>query len=574
MPSLESLQAAASEHAAALEADFVGTEHLFLAWLTLATGPAAEAVSTAGLTPDAFRELLASGKARRRGPAPVAEQGGLSSQAVRTIEAATALATQAGRTDAGEDDLLLAMIREPRGFVARALTAHSLKPSRLKALARGQAPEPEAQSAARPERPARPERKATPPVESDAPAQRRRERTAVPQLGGRSRFPDDDDPIPMPPAPPRPKPTPTPIERPVATPPPTKPRRFSVMTLLYVAIPVAMWMHWAGVDPLVTFAASCVGVLPLAGLMGKATEHLAERTGPTLGGLLNATFGNAAELIIAFAALRGAHVELVKASITGSILGNLLLILGLSLIAGGRRASLVTFNRTNAGMGSAMLALAVAGLVFPALFHATHPAAAQELYFSETVATILIVTYLFSLLFVLKTHKPLFGGGHGEGHGAGADTWSVKKAVGMLTAATVGVAIMSEVLVAAVEPVTQSLGISEAFLGLIVIPVIGNAAEHGTAVLAAARGKTDLALQIALGSSTQIALLVAPLLVFAGAAMGVTGMNLVFPPYEVVGLGIAVVTSAIITLDGESHWFEGVQLLALYGMFAAAAWFV
>ncbi len=461
------------------------------------------------------------------------------------------------------------MIREPRGFVARALTAHSLKPSRLKALARGQAVEPTPER----ERPARPERKPDAPASPPADTSRRREPPPA-RASGRARTPDDDDLIPMPPAPPRPRPTPTPIERPVATPVVVSGRRFSPWTVFYAAIPLAIWMHWAGVDPILTFATSCVGVLPLAGLMGKATEHLAERTGPTLGGLLNATFGNAAELIIALAALRAAHVELVKASITGSILGNLLLILGLSLIAGGRKESIIKFNRTNAGMGSAMLALAVAGLLFPALFHSTHPAAAQELYFSETVATILIVTYLFSLLFVLKTHKPLFGGGHGEGHSSGGETWSVKKAVGMLAAATVGVAIMSEVLVAAVEPVTESLGISEAFLGLIVIPIIGNAAEHGSAVIAAARGKTDLALQIALGSSTQIALLVAPLLVFAGAAMGVVGMNLVFPPYEVVGLGIAVVTSAIITLDGESHWFEGVQLLALYGMFAAAAWFI
>ena len=298
------------------------------------------------------------------------------------------------------------------------------------------------------------------------------------------------------------------------------------------------------------------------------------RTGPHRR-LPKATFGNAAELIIALAALRAGHVELVKASITGSILGNLLLILGLSLIAGGRKSSLIQFNRTNAGMSSAMLALAVAGLLFPALFHATHPdaAASTELYLSETVSTILIVTYLFSLLFVLRTHRPLFGGGGGLATTAG-HAWSVGKAIGLLTAATVGVAVMSEILVGAVGPVTASLGISEAFLGLIVIPIIGNAAEHGTAVIAAHRGKTDLALQIALGSSTQIALLVAPLLVFAGAFMGVAGMNLVFPGYEVVGLGIAVVVSAIITLDGESHWFEGVQLLALYGMFAAAAWFV
>jgi Ca2+:H+ antiporter len=226
-------------------------------------------------------------------------------------------------------------------------------------------------------------------------------------------------------------------------------------------------------------------------------------------------------------------------------------------------------------MSSAMLALAVAGLVFPTLFHATHPAAASlvELHFSEVVAGVLIATYLLSLLFVLRTHRPLFGGGHLEHHEL-SGTWSVGKSVLLLLVATVGVGGLSEILVQAIQPVSESLGISQVFLGLIIIPVIGNAAEHGSAVTAARRGHPDLAFQIALGSSTQIALLVAPLLVFVGALLGTTGMNLVFTPFEVLGLGMAVIISAIITLDGESHWFEGLQLLALYALIGAAAWFI
>jgi Ca2+:H+ antiporter len=188
------------------------------------------------------------------------------------------------------------------------------------------------------------------------------------------------------------------------------------------------------------------------------------------------------------------------------------------------------------------------------------------------VAGILIATYLGSLLFVLKTHRPIFGGGHTAAESTGS--WSVGASVALLAVATVGVAVMSEILVHAVGPLTETLGVSEAFLGLILIPVIGNAAEHGTAVVAARRGHTDLAMQIALGSSTQIALLVAPVLVFLGAVMAVPGMNLVFSTFEVVALSIAVVTTSIITLDGESHWLEGLQLLALYAMVGTAVWFI
>jgi Ca2+:H+ antiporter len=322
----------------------------------------------------------------------------------------------------------------------------------------------------------------------------------------------------------------------------------------------------------VIFGLACVAVLPLAGFMGDATEHLSARTGPTIGGLLNATFGNAAELIIAIVALRAGLVELVKASITGSIIGNLLLILGLSLVAGGLRRPELRFNRTTAGLSATMLAAAVVGLVFPALFHATHPEPARitELRLSEGVALILIVTYGLSLLFSLKTHKWVVAS---EPHPLEEPTWGVGRAVLVLAIATVGIAVMSEILVGATRGVTASLPLTETFLGLIIIPFIGNAAEHATAVVVARKGQTDLALQIALGSSTQIALLVGPLLVFIGAAMG-RNMNLVFSPFEVMAVGLATLVTAISTLDGESHWFEGVQLLAVYAMIAVAAFFV
>lgn len=575
MPPLDDLRAAAAARAAALEADFTGTEHLLLAWLDTATGTLAEAVATAGLTPDTLSALMAQGKGRRRGGVPAGEPGGLSSQAQRVIDLATEQATAAGRPEATPDDLFLAMIHEPRGIVARALTEYQLKPSKLRALVRAEAPKPrrdpaEAEARAAEKAARRAARESQPkPERSEAAPAPKADRPPRPEPK-RGRDPEIDD-IPEPRAPVRPKLVPPPKPAPVVVEAPK--RRIGLTTPLFLAIPIAIWLYSTGADPLWIFISACLGVLPLAGLMGTATEHLAEKTGPALGGLLNATFGNAAELIIALAALRAGYVELVKASITGSILGNLLLILGLSLIAGGTRKPMLNFNRTNAGMSAAMLALAVAGMVFPALFHATHPDAAQlvELHLSEAVAVILAVTYVLSLVFVLRTHRPLFGG---ASHGVDGPVWGVGRAVLVLALATVGVAVMSEILVHAIEPVTKELGVSQAFLGLIIIPVIGNAAEHATAIVVARKGNTDLAFQIALGSSTQVALLVAPILVFAGAMMGVVGMNLVFPAFEVMALSVSVILTAIITLDGESHWFEGVQLLALYAMLGAAAWFI
>jgi Ca2+:H+ antiporter len=344
--------------------------------------------------------------------------------------------------------------------------------------------------------------------------------------------------------------------------------------VLLGALPVSIVLGYVLHAPAVwVFITACLGVLPLAGYMGEATEHLAHRTGPTVGGLLNATFGNAAELIIALVALRAGLVDLVKASITGSILGNLLLIMGLALIAGGLNRSELRFNRTSAGMSSGMLTLAVVALAFPALYHAVHPEAAaraSELHMSEAVSLILILTYGCSLLFTLRTHRRLLGG---EAHPLEGPAWSPRKALLILAAATVGVAIESELLVHAATETTEALGLTPIFLGLIVIPIIGNAAEHAAAVVLSRKGQIDLGLQIALGSSTQIALLVAPVLVFAGVLMG-QDMNLVFRPFEVLALGMATVVTAIITLDGESHWFEGVQLLAVYLMVAVGAFFL
>jgi Ca2+:H+ antiporter len=342
---------------------------------------------------------------------------------------------------------------------------------------------------------------------------------------------------------------------------------------LLLAVPLSIGLHLFHAPALAIFATACLAVLPLAGYMGDATEHLAHRTGPTLGGLLNATFGNAAELIISIVALRAGLVPLVKASITGSILGNLLLILGLALVAGGLRRSELRFNRTSAGMSAGMLALAVVALVLPALFHALHPESAarlSELRMSEAVAVILLLTYGLSLLFTLRTHRCLFWS---EAQHRDGPVWSGGKATLILAVATVAVAIESELLVHAASEATATLGLTQTFLGLIIIPIIGNAAEHATAVMVARKGQMDLSLQIALGSSTQVALLVAPILVFAGVLLG-QDMNLVFTPFEVMSLGLATIVTSIITLDGESHWFEGVQLLAVYAVVAIGAYFL
>jgi Ca2+:H+ antiporter len=560
--------AAATAEARRLGSDAVGAEHILLSLLQEA--PTTALFDTLGIAPATAAERLTSGSRRprtRAGDEPPAERElAYTSHARRLLDLATREAAERN-SDLTAEHLLLAAFHEPRGALAKLLAEAAVPPAQartelLRSLgepaqpAADRAPNPPTADRPRPERAERKLRPARATAGQASPAPKR--------LGAVSARPDTPPPPPLPASHPRVLPH---LRKQPSVWGPLSRR------VMLLAVPAALAAEYLLHSPaVVIFGLSCLAVLPLAGFMGDATEHLSARTGPTIGGLLNATFGNAAELIIAIVALQAGLVDLVKASITGSIIGNLLLILGLSLVAGGVRRSELKFNRTTAGMSATMLAAAVVGLVFPALFHATHvePARLSELRLSEGVAFILILTYGFSLLFSLKTHKWVVAS---EPHPLEQPTWSVARAVTVLALATVGIAVMSEILVGATRGVTASLPLTETFLGLIIIPFIGNAAEHATAILVARKGQIDLALQISLGSSTQIALLVAPVLVFVGVVMG-RNMNLVFSPFEVMAVGLATLVTAISTLDGESHWFEGVQLLAVYAMIAVAAFFV
>lgn len=355
--------------------------------------------------------------------------------------------------------------------------------------------------------------------------------------------------------------------------------RFEVepLLLLLVFVPVSAVLEFVHADPVWIFASAALAIVPLAGLMGKATEHLAERVGAGLGGLLNASFGNAAELIIALVALRAGLYDVVKASITGSIMGNVLLVLGLSILVGGLKFGRQTFNRTAASLGATLLTLSAIGLVVPAIFHfiVRGNPAAHEQELSLEIAVVLFVTYLFSLLFALRTHPHLYAGqtAHGGGDALGVAGWSKTRSVVTLLLATALVALMSEFLVGAVGHTAQTFGMTDVFVGVILVAIIGNAAEHSTAILVAAKNQMDLALNIAIGSSTQIALFVAPLLVFVSYLFG-QPMNLLFTTFEVVSVALTVGIVSLVAVDGESHWMEGVQLLAVYVILAMAFYFL
>jgi len=307
--------------------------------------------------------------------------------------------------------------------------------------------------------------------------------------------------------------------------------------------------------------------------MGKATEHLASRTGAGIGGLLNATFGNAAELIIALMGIRAGLFAVVKASLTGSIVGNILFVLGLSIFLGGLKREKQLFNRVAAGVSATMLALSAISLLIPAVFVKTvqfsNPS--QKFLLSEelslAISFILILVYASGLIFSLKTHGHLFAGRNSEEHVETTPPWSIKKSLGILFLSTVIMAVISEFLVGALTPTAKTLGLTELFMGVIVIAIIGNAAEHSTAVLVALKDKMDLSMNIAVGSSIQIALFVAPVLVIASYLMG-TPMDLEFTTLEVVAVAISVGIVGLISLDGQSNWLEGVQLLAVYTILA------
>ena len=348
--------------------------------------------------------------------------------------------------------------------------------------------------------------------------------------------------------------------------------------LFLLFIPAAILAEHLHLGAVWIFVFAALAIFPLAGLMGEATEALAARAGSTVGGLLNATFGNAAELILAGMVLLAGKVEVVKASITGSILVNLLFALGIATLAGGLRYHEQRFNRESAGVLASLLTLTLIALTLPSLFdlaersyYSSDPKL-PDVRYSLAVAAVLILAYAANLWFSLVTHRDLIAGkGTEAGH---APHWSVPQSVALLLAATLGVAWMSELLAGNLEAATHHLGIREFFVGVILIPLVGNAAEYLAALRFAVRNKMDLAVQVAVGSSLQIALVVAPVLVFLSLLLG-RPMDLVFQnPLELAALAATVLIANSVLRDGKSNWFEGVLLLAVYALLAFAFFFV
>ncbi|HSA62864.1 MAG TPA: calcium/proton exchanger [Nitrospiraceae bacterium] len=354
-------------------------------------------------------------------------------------------------------------------------------------------------------------------------------------------------------------------------------RRFftSWLDVLLLFIPLTVALEFLKADPLFVFFTSALAIIPLAGMLGRATEHLTTHVGAGVGSLLNASLGNAAELIIALAALREGLHDVVKASLTGSILGNILLVLGASMIAGGMKYERQKFNQTAAGTGSSLLLLAAVGLIIPALFHytAAERGVAIEHELSLEIAIVLFLIYGLSLTFSLKTHRHLYAGDTHDAHDIGEKPWSYRLSLSVLTIVTILIAVMSEMLVGAIEPTAHRLGLTQVFVGVILVALVGNAAEHSTAVLMAMKNKMDLAFGIAVGSSLQIALLVAPLLVFASYLFGAP-LDLIITPFEVAAVTVSVLILGFVAMDGESHWMEGVMLVGVYAMLAIAFYFL
>lgn len=345
-----------------------------------------------------------------------------------------------------------------------------------------------------------------------------------------------------------------------------------ILKYLLIFIPISIISEFMHVSPTIIFILAALSIIPLAGLMGEATEEISFYTGPKIGGFLNATFGNATELIISFFALKSGLFDVVKASIAGSVIGNVLLVLGASMLAGGLKYKTQKFNEKIIDISSSMLLFAVIGLSIPAIFtHTVSPELLNTKYegLSIIVAIIMFLIYILSLVFSFFTHKDLYNSEVEEGGNA---KWSMKKSILILAVSTVLIAIESELLVSGVEPITKTLGLSEFFVGIILIPIIGNAAEHSTAVVMALKNKMDVSVEIALGSSLQIILFVAPVLIFLSLIF--TPMSIVFNPFELVALIVSVLIANKVALDGESNWLEGVQLLAVYIIIAASFFIV
>lgn len=353
--------------------------------------------------------------------------------------------------------------------------------------------------------------------------------------------------------------------------------------LLSPFIVAAIALEFSGASASLIFGFAALALIPAAAVMGRATEELAARSGPGIGGLLNVTFGNFPELVIALLALNAGLQEVVKASLVGSIIGNILLVMGASMFVGGLKRHEQRFNQTAAAVQSSMLVLAMAALIMPAVYElidgsglpspgdaiVNFDSSVEKL--SAIAVIFLLISYIGGLIFSLVTHKDLFNQGHDEEMAHAA--WPIKRSVGVLAAASVVVGFMSEILVGSIEEASHAIGLSEFFVGVFVIAIVGNAAEHWVAVLVAHKDKMDLSVNIAIGSAAQVALFVAPVLVLASFVIGPHPMPLVFNGFELAGLLIALVTANLITQDGRSTWFEGLQLLSLYAVIGVAFYF-
>jgi Ca2+:H+ antiporter len=338
---------------------------------------------------------------------------------------------------------------------------------------------------------------------------------------------------------------------------------YGVTAALAAAVVVVELLH---APTLIIFALTALALIGLAWVLGQATESLAGHSGPRIGGILNATFGNAAELIITIFALSAGLTTVVKASIIGSIIGNVLLVLGLSLLFGGLKNGVQSFSPTIAGVNASMLAIIAAAIAFPTVFAATvegNPPTSL----SVEVAVVLIILYALYLLYVLRSPEGGAASG-GEGHAPFGRTAGLV----VLLVSTAAVAYVSEAFVGAIEPLTAEIGISELFVGIIVVPIVGNIAEHIVGVQIAYKNNMDFSMAISLGSSIQVALLVTPILVFLGPLLG-HPLDLTFTSLELVALGAAVITTAFIALDGKSNWLEGAMLCGVYIIAAIAFWF-
>ena len=340
-----------------------------------------------------------------------------------------------------------------------------------------------------------------------------------------------------------------------------------ILKYMLIFIPISFIAKFLNASDSVMFILSCLSIIPLAGLMGEGTEEISFYSGPKIGGFLNGTFGNATELIISIFALKEGLFDVVKSSIAGAVIGNILLVIGASMLAGGLKYKTQKFNQKVSEVSSSMLLFAVLGLCIPALFtHTVDPKLLNTRYegLSIFVAVVMIVIYALSLFFSFSTHKHIYN--NNDEH-EGSAKWSLKKAISILVISTILIAIESEFLVDGVEGITTKLGLSETFVGIILIPIIGNAAEHTTAISMALKNKMDVAIEIAIGSSLQIILFVAPILVFLSLLF--TPMTIIFNQFELIALIVTVLIANKVAGDGESNWLEGAQLVAVYLIIAA-----